>query len=202
MAFSLLAHSIVFLFFSLYLQFQPAVPNKNKAEPLNVRLVQPSPQQIQVKPSQQLLSTPAPAQFVISKVTAQTIRDIATTSAPDAERTYSQPGIEPQARQHSEIQVQLMIQQLQQMLTKRLNVIPLVSGKCVLVESNEGANNKLRCDSSALHEVLYKDQQKVAEMLITLRDMGRMLNGFSVEIRNEKPLVTMSYEITPSIIDN
>lgn len=118
----------------------------------------------------------------------------ARTSQQDAQRTYYQQAMEAQARQRSEMQAQLMIQQLQQMLTKTLDVEPPVKGKCMLVESDGGISNRLKCDSSALYEVLYKEQKDVAGILNALRGMGRVFNGFTAEIRKDKPAITLIIE--------
>ncbi len=79
-----------------------------------------------------------------------------------------------------------MILQLQQLLAKRLDVHPVEMGKCMLAESGGGVNHKMVCDSPALYEVLSKDEKIVVEMLMALREMGRMLKGFSAGIRAEK----------------
>lgn len=104
----------------------------------------------------------------------------------DAARTYHQQAMEAQARQQSEQRAQLMIPQLQQLLASRLDVQPAVTGKCMLAEKDGVVNNRLVCDSPALHQLLHKDEKNVAGMLIALRGMGKMLNGFSAEIHADR----------------
>lgn len=110
----------------------------------------------------------------------------------EAARAYYQRGLEAQSRQRSEFQAQLMLQQLQQLLSKQLDVEPAVSGKCVLVEAADSVNHRLKCDSSALYEVISNNQKNVVAMLVALRGMGRIFNGFSVEIHKNKPLISIN----------
>jgi hypothetical protein len=112
----------------------------------------------------------------------------------NAARTYYQQTMAAQARQHTEFQAQLIVQQLQQILGKALDVEPLVTGKCMLVESAGDLSNRLKCDSSALYELLHKEQKDVAGMLIALRGMGRILNGFSAEKQAGKLGITLINE--------
>lgn len=112
----------------------------------------------------------------------------------NAAQTYLQQAMEAQARQRSEQQAQLLLQQLHQMLTKLLDAQAAVSGKCVLAESGESQKNILKCDSTALHEALNRDQQNVAWMLITLRGMGSNINGFSVERSPDKSGILFIHE--------
>jgi hypothetical protein len=202
--YSMLAHTVVFLLFNLFLQLQTTIPKENKVNILEVRLTQSSLQKYQTKPILISLDIAEPAQPIISQNVAQKSQNTTTATTLDTRqagqaseyppvRTYHPQEKAALANHHSEIQAQLMIQQLQQMLAKRLDVIPLVFGKCVLVESEDDATNKLKCDSSALHEVIYKEQQNVAEALIALRETGRLFNGFSVEIHHEKPIVTLNF---------
>jgi hypothetical protein len=118
----------------------------------------------------------------------------ARTSQQNAARTYYQQAMEAQARQRTEFQVQLMVQQLQQVLNKALDAEPLVTGKCMLVESAGDSGNRLKCDSSALYERLHKEQKEVAGMLIALRGMGRVLNGFTAEKQAGKLGITLINE--------
>ncbi|MDO8412678.1 MAG: hypothetical protein Q7S51_02690 [Gallionellaceae bacterium] len=110
----------------------------------------------------------------------------ARISQQNAARAYQQQTMDAQARQQSQQQAQIIISQLQQLLTKRLEVQPAVTGKCMLAEADGELNNHLVCDSSALYEILHQDEKTLVEMLIALRRMGRMLNGFSAEIRAGK----------------
>lgn len=118
----------------------------------------------------------------------------ALSARQDAARTYYQQAMEAQARQQSEQQAQLMMQQLQQLLARLLDVDPVVTGRCVLAESLDAVNNILKCDSSALYGELLKDEETVAEMLLALRGMGRMFNGFSAEIHAGKLSITLINE--------
>lgn len=115
----------------------------------------------------------------------------AQSAQQQAARTYYQQAMDAQARQRSEYQSQIMMQQLQQLLSKTLEQHPSVTGKCVLAEPAVGASSGLKCDSSALYEAFYKDQQSVARMLIALREMGRIFNGFSVNTSIDFPKITL-----------
>lgn len=117
----------------------------------------------------------------------------ARSSQQDAARTYYQQSMEAQARQQSEQQAQFMMMQLQQFLATRLDVRPVATGKCLLARIDGIVNNRLVCDSPALYEVLYKDEQNVAGMLLALRGMGKMLNGFSAELRAERLGILLIY---------
>lgn len=114
----------------------------------------------------------------------------AQSAQQEAARTYYQQAMEAQARQRSEYQSQIMMQQLQRLLAKRLEEHPSVTGKCVLAESAVGVSSGLKCDSSALYEAFYNDQQSVAGMLITLRGMGRIFNGFTIEAGQNTPIIS------------
>lgn len=175
MTISLLVHFLVFLFLYLLLQFHTTTPTEKKIESLEVRLTQLSPPKVQAKPSKELLTPTAPVQLFHARPSRQ-----------DITPTYYQQTIESQFRQRSEQQAQIMILQLQQLLAKRLDVHPVEMGKCMLAESGGGVNHKMVCDSPALYEVLSKDEKIVVEMLMALREMGRMLKGFSAGIRAEK----------------
>lgn len=107
----------------------------------------------------------------------------------EAARAYYQQALEAQARQRTEFQSRQLLQQLHQLLAKALDAEPGVSGNCTLIE-----NNRLKCDSSALYEVLSKDQKNIAGMLSALRGMGRMINGFAVERRLEKPGIIFTFK--------
>lgn len=112
----------------------------------------------------------------------------------DAERIYYQQAMEAQARQQTEQQAQLMIQRLQQLLVRLLNVNPVVQGKCMLAETDGVIDNRLGCDSSALHELLHKDEMNVIAMLIATRNMGKMLIGFAAEHRAEELGIILIYQ--------
>jgi len=109
----------------------------------------------------------------------------------EAARAYYQQAMEAQARQRAEFQAQLMLQQLQQLLAKLLDAEPAVSGRCVLAESGDNVNHGLKCDSSALYEVLYKEKRNIAGMLIALREMGRATTGFTVQARQNNSLISI-----------
>lgn len=87
-----------------------------------------------------------------------------------------------------------MMHQLQQMLAKLLDVKPVLTGKCVLAETDTGLKNGLQCDSAALQKLVHNDQHSVAGMLLVLRRMGRELSGFSVANNNNQPSVTLHNE--------
>lgn len=109
----------------------------------------------------------------------------------EAARAYYQQALEAQARQRAEFQAQLIVQQLQQLLAKLLDAEPAVSGRCVLAESGDNVNHGLKCDSSALYEVLYKEKRNIAGMLIALREMGRATTGFTVQARQNNSLISI-----------
>lgn len=100
----------------------------------------------------------------------------------DAARIYQQQAVEAQARLQSVQRAQVVILQLQQLLARRLDVQPVVTGKCMLAEPGADTNDLLVCDSPALYEVINKDEKTVAAMLSALREMGSLLSGFSAEI--------------------
>lgn len=171
---------------------QPAVPNPPDS-------VQPSAQVAE--------QTPAPAAEVAGVTFPGTVatpwpgQNRANNSIfhsrslqPDAARIAYQQVMEAQARRLSEQQAQLMIQQLHQLLAKRLDVQPVVTGKCALAGTDGVAASQLVCDSPALHDALIKDEKVVTEMLAALRGMGKMLNGFSAEMRAGKPEIILIYK--------
>ena len=110
----------------------------------------------------------------------------------DAERTYYQQSMEAQAKQRSELQAQLMIEQLQQLLVKELESDKWATGKCVLVETDGGVSNRLKCDNGTLFEVISNKQKDVAGMLIALRGTGRTFNGFTAEMNDKKRTIKLS----------
>lgn len=100
----------------------------------------------------------------------------------DTALTYQQQAVEAQARQQSAQRAQVVIMQLHQLLSSRLDVQPVVTGKCMLAEPVAPGKDLLVCDSQALYEVINKDVKNVAAMLIALREMGSLLSGFSAGI--------------------
>ncbi len=109
----------------------------------------------------------------------------------DAARAYYQQVQEARERQRTEFQAQIMMQNLHQMLVKILDVQPLVSGKCELVESDNVQSHRLKCDSSALYESISNDQKNVVDLLTALRGMGRNFNGFSAGEEAGKPRISL-----------
>jgi hypothetical protein len=109
----------------------------------------------------------------------------------EAARAYYQQAMETQARQRADFQAQLMLQQLQQLLAKRLDAEPTASGKCMFVEADDHVNHRLKCDSSALYEVLHDEQKNIAGMLIALRGLGRAITGFTIESRNNNSIISI-----------
>ena len=114
-----------------------------------------------------------------------------STAQQDAERTYYQQAMEAQARQRSEFQAQLIIQQLHQMLEKLIGSNP-ITGKCVLIEITGRANYRFNCDNGTLFEVISNNQKDIATLLIALRETGRIFNGFAVENPKGKAIITLS----------
>ena len=112
----------------------------------------------------------------------------------DAARIAYQQAMEAQARQQSEQQGQHMVVQLQQLLAKLLDAEPDVTGKCALAGTDGVLANQLVCDSPALHEALSKDEKTVTEMLVALSGIGKMLNGFSAEMRTDRPEIILTYK--------
>ncbi len=112
----------------------------------------------------------------------------------DAARIAYQQAMEAQARQQSEQQGQHLVVQLHQLLAKLLEAEPDVTGKCALAGADGVLANQLVCDSPALHEALSKDEKTVAEMLVALSGTGKMLNGFSAEMRTDRPEIILTYK--------
>lgn len=121
----------------------------------------------------------------------------ARSSQQNAARTYHQQAMEAQTRQRTEQQAQLVMGQLQQMLTKLLDVEPALTGKCVMAETDTGLKNGLQCDSAALQKLVHNDQLSVAGMLLMLNGMGLKLSGFSVTNNNKQPAVTLHNDPLP-----
>lgn len=117
----------------------------------------------------------------------------ARSAQQDAARTYYQQVQAAQERQRTEFQAQLMTQHLQQMLAQILDVQPLVSGKCELVQPDNAQRYRLKCDSSALYETISKDEKNVVDVFIALRGMGRNFNGFSAGEEAGKPRTSLIY---------
>lgn len=117
----------------------------------------------------------------------------ARSAQQDAARTYYQQVQAAQERQRTEFQAQLMTQHLQQMLAQILDVQPLVSGKCELVQPDNAQRYRLKCDSSALYETISKDEKNVVDMFIALRGMGKIFNGFSAGEEAGKPRTSLIY---------
>jgi hypothetical protein len=101
-------------------------------------------------------------------------------------RIYYQRAMEAQTKLQSEQQAQLIIQQLHQLLAKKLAVDPVATGKCIFAENDDGTNLRLSCGTSALYEVLYKEQNTIASMFIALRRLGHEFSGFSAETISDK----------------
>jgi len=80
--------------------------------------------------------------------------------------------MEAQTRQRTEQQAQLVMRQLQQTLTQLLDVEPVLTGKCVLAETDTGLKNSLQCDSAALQKLVHNDQHSVAGILLMLSGWG------------------------------
>ena len=112
----------------------------------------------------------------------------------DLAQMQYQQAMEAQARQRAASQAQIIILQLQQTLVKQLDVQPRVSGNCKLEENPGGVNNRLKCDSGALYEVISGEQNNITEMLMTLRGLGQTFSGFSAEINADKPSVELIIE--------
>ena len=116
----------------------------------------------------------------------------------NAEQNYYQQAMQAQARQRNEDQSRQRIQQLQQLLTNILDVKPAVSGKCSLDNAAAGAQLQLKCNSPALYEVISKNQMDLVGMLVALRSMGRLINGFSVEPQAEKLHIFLTKDVQAS----
>ena len=101
----------------------------------------------------------------------------------NAERIYHQQAMEAQARQRNEYQSRLIMQQLQQVLTRTLDVKPSVEGSCNISNVAAGLNPQLECDSPALFVAVANIQTDIIGMTLALRDMGTNVTGFTVEIQ-------------------
>lgn len=115
----------------------------------------------------------------------------------EASRNYYQQAMEAQARQQTGNQSRLIMQQLQQLLTRVLNVNPTVEGTCNITETSVGKNAQLACDSPALYEVIAKTQMDIVGMLEALRNMGTRINGFTAEIQADKLHIQLNNEGAP-----
>ena len=113
----------------------------------------------------------------------------------EAARAYYQQAMEAQARQRAEFQAQLMMQQLRQLLAKQLEAEPSAAGKCLFVEADDHVNHRLKCDSSALYEVLHDEQKNIAGLMVALRGTGRAITGFTIESRNNNSIISIYYKL-------
>ena len=100
----------------------------------------------------------------------------------NAERIYHQQAMEAQARQRNEYQTRLIMQQLQQVLTRTLDVKPAVEGICNIAVVAAGTSPQLECDSPALFDAIAKVQINIIGMTLALRDMGTYFTGFTASI--------------------
>lgn len=112
----------------------------------------------------------------------------------DAARIAYQQAIDAQAMQQSEQHAQHIMVQLHQLLSRLLDVHPVATGTCALAGTDRAVVKHLVCVSPALNEALSKDEKTVAGMLAALRETGKMLNGFSVEMRADKPEIMLTYK--------
>jgi hypothetical protein len=130
--------------------------------------------------------TPAPT-LTTTDNTSKTIQ-IPQPKTPDIANAHNIQEKIPSSVQRKS-QNTILRKQLLQVLTKLLDVDPIVTGSCILVESETGINHRLKCNSSGLYEVLYKNQKIIAEMLIDLRQVNQSANGFSAELVNQKLII-------------
>ena len=138
----------------------------------------------------------SPAQPKASVISTSAILLPLPTDIPVSAQTLNTEKV-IQNNTHLKQKGKLLRQQLQQLLTELLNVDPIVTGSCILVEAENGVNHRLKCNSSAMYEVLYKHQQNIAESLIELRDMNIIVNGFSAELVKQKMHITINQEPEP-----
>lgn len=165
---------------------RPKIAQTNIKSPPDIA-PQPSTQPVEQAPSQGktggiafpgAVATPFPAKTSSSNPFFQS-----RPPRQDIARTYHQQSMEAQASEQSAQRTHAVIQQMLQLLYRRLGVQPAVSGKCMLAGQGPDTNGRLVCDSAALHEVINEDEKAVAAMLAALREMGSLLSGFSAEIR-------------------
>lgn len=69
----------------------------------------------------------------------------------------------------------------------------LLSEQQVQLMTDGFIDSRLICDSPALYKVLYKDEKNVAWMLLALRGMGEMLDGFYAGLCAERPGILLIY---------
>ena len=112
----------------------------------------------------------------------------------DTARTYYQQAMETQARERNEYQARVIEMQLQQILAKVLDVRPLVSGKCVLVESSSGKSDSFKCNSGTLFETISNNQRDIAGKLNILRGLGHAYSGFTAEKNGQKVNISLIRE--------
>ena len=161
-AFSLLLHFIAYVYFNYLLQTY-TIPSQEKILNSNSNNLE-----IKLNLNSQIKFSKQPLKANISE-----------------EDSSTQTLLKKHTKEHSERQAQLMIMQLHQLLFRKLNIQQPEPGTCILVETT-GDKNQLKCDSPALDEILYKDKKTIADILITLREMGRMFTGFSAETHTGK----------------
>ena len=174
MAFSLLIHLLFYFISSIFLLQTSGIRQEKQTETLEVRITPTSVP----KPQAGL-----PNNSLISNTLRQEVLH-APHQLKKAEKT----------RQQSSRQTQLLALQLKQLLAKVLDVQPVATGKCLLVISDAVASGRMKCDSSALYEVISNNQKDMVKMLTELRDMGRPFNGFSSEVRKDKLIVNLIEE--------
>lgn len=158
-AFSLLMHIAVFFFLGELIQFSTYSSSESKTRQLEVRLQTPIPSE-------------AP-QTSTSKTT-----DISKTTALTEAKNSHTAG--------SKQKRQVLTLQLKHLLAKLLDVDPIVTGSCFFIKAEENDNHRLKCDSSALYEVLYKNQRQIAAALIDLHETDLTTSGFSAELVSSK----------------
>ena len=112
-----------------------------------------------------------------------------------AAQAYNKQREESQARQRTEQHAQLLVMQLNQILSKRLQSNPDATGQCTLIDSAT-TSTKLTCNSPALYQALSQDETTVVGILSVLSHMGQISYGFSATRRNENLSITLINEIT------
>lgn len=174
MAFSLLMHLLLYFISGSFLLQNSGILQEKQIETLEVRITPASVSKPEDSlPNNSLMASP-PQQETLHASHQQTKSE--------------------KARPQSSHQTQLLALQLKQLLAKVLDVQPVATGKCLLVISNGIVRGELKCDSSALYEVISKNQTNMVKMLSELREMGRTFNGFSSEVRKDKLIVNLIEE--------
>lgn len=221
MAISVLVHWCAFFALVLLLQFHVELPREMKN--LEVSLVPLPLTKAPAKPGKKRLAIPvSPSDKIVpNQIVADAAIELApavagvafpkvvatpwpgqTSNSRFGARSSGQAMARPDYQQvlqaqRAEQQAQFTMLQLQQLLDKRLDVHPVEAGRCLLAASDGSASPKMICDSPALYAVLGKEEKAVAEMLLALRGVGRMLNGFTVELRAGELAITLSYDEPP-----